>query len=108
MARQDAPEVYKQVRKDYPEVIEALDALGKAARKAGPLDAKTIQLVQLAAAAAIGSPGSVRSHARRALDAGARRAEVRHAVLATVNVIGFPNVVAALAALDGLSRKAGK
>lgn len=108
MARQDAPEVYKQVRKDYPEVIKALDGLGKAVRKAGPLDEKAIQLVQLAAAAAIGSAGSVRSHARRALDAGARRAEVRHAVLATVNVIGFPNVVAALAALDELSRKGGK
>mgnify|MGYP001768260912 CR=1 FL=1 len=95
-----SPELYERVRKEYPQLIEALDGLGKAARKAGPLDAKTVQLIQLAAAAAIGSQGSVRSHARRALEAGAKAAAVRHAVVCATNVIGFPNVIAALGSIE--------
>ncbi|OIP11046.1 MAG: hypothetical protein AUK49_01830 [Betaproteobacteria bacterium CG2_30_68_42] len=108
MAKQGSSEIYTQVRKDHPDFIEALDALGRAARKAGPLDEKTVQLVQLGAAAAIGATASVASHARRALDAGAKRAELRHAVMATVNISGFPNVIGALAALEQVPRKAGK
>ncbi|GAB4172998.1 MAG: hypothetical protein Fur0039_14100 [Rhodocyclaceae bacterium] len=106
MARQDSSDTYVQIRKDYPEVIKALDGLGRAARKAGPLDEKTVQLIQLGAAAATGATASVLSHARRAVAAGAKRAELRHAVMATVNVAGFPHVIAALAALEDLPRKA--
>lgn len=90
------PVFYQQMRKQHPEYFAALEALGEAARKAGPLDAKTLHLVQLGAAAASRSEGAVHSHTRRALDAGASADEVRHALIAVTSTIGFPNVTAAL------------
>src|SRR5688572_11743708 len=85
-----------QVQKHYPEYVAAVEALGEAARKAGPLDEKTVHLVQLAAAAAARSEGAVHSHVRRALQAGASPEDVRHALICVTSTIGFPNVTAAL------------
>jgi len=92
----DIPGHYLRMKRQFPEYFAALEALGEAARKAGPLDAKTVHLVQLAAAAAVRSEGSVHSHARRALAAGATAEELRHALIAVTSTIGFPNVTAAL------------
>ncbi|MBI5420184.1 MAG: carboxymuconolactone decarboxylase family protein [Deltaproteobacteria bacterium] len=58
--------------------------------------AGTDQLIQLAAAASIRSEGSVHSHVRRALDAGATPEEVRHALILLTSTIGFPTVAAAM------------
>ena len=90
-------EHYLKIKERHGELIAAVEALGTAARSAGPLDAKTAHLIQLAAAAGIGSHGSTRSHAKRALEAGARPEEVRHAVILLTSTIGFPAVAAALA-----------
>jgi AhpD family alkylhydroperoxidase len=87
---------YQLMKRRYPEVMAAVEALGEAAAKAGPLDEKTKQLVQLGAAAALRSEGAVHSHARRALEAGATPDEVQHALLLLMSTIGFPNVNAAL------------
>jgi len=70
--------------------------LGKALREAGPLDEKNSQLVQLGAAAAIRAEGSVHSHVKRALDAGASAEEIYHAIILLTSTIGFPAVAAAL------------
>ena len=90
------PKLYNALKDRYPEYIAALESLGEAAGRAGPLDEKTLQLVQLAAAAASRSEGAVHSHVRRALKAGATADEVRHALLAITSTIGFPNVTAAM------------
>lgn len=100
MSKKDKQPFYRKMKKAYPEVIAALDTLGSAAKQAGPLDEKTVQLIQLAAAAAIRAEGSVQSHARRALEAGAKPEEVRHALLALVNIVGFPGVIAATNSAD--------
>ncbi|HZV47846.1 MAG TPA: carboxymuconolactone decarboxylase family protein, partial [Thermodesulfovibrionales bacterium] len=62
------PEQYQSIRKRFKKFFTAADNLGKATSTAGPINAKTAHLIQLAAAAAIRSEGSVHSHARRALD----------------------------------------
>ena len=90
------PKTYRTLKKEHPELLRAVEALGEAARKTGPLDAKTSQLIQLAAAAAIRSEGSVHSHVRRALAAGAKPDEIRHALLLLTPTIGFPTVAASL------------
>jgi alkylhydroperoxidase/carboxymuconolactone decarboxylase family protein YurZ len=90
------PKTYRTLQKKHPELLRAVEALGEAARKAGPLSGKTSHLIQLAAAAAVRSEGSVHSHVRRALEAGAKPAEVRHALLLLTSTIGFPAVAAAL------------
>lgn len=91
---------YLNLKDRHAELIDAVETLSAAARKAGPLDEKTVQLVQLGAAAAIGSKGSLRSHALRALEAGATNDEIRHAIIVLTSTIGFPTVAAALARMD--------
>ncbi|MEJ5347290.1 MAG: carboxymuconolactone decarboxylase family protein [Desulfosoma sp.] len=96
MAEERLPRWYSFLRENHPSVMDALDALGVAVRREGPLDPKTAHLVQLAAAAAIRSEGAVHSHTRRALQAGASREEIVHTLILLVSTIGFPSVSAAL------------
>jgi 4-carboxymuconolactone decarboxylase len=79
----------------FPEAMAALENLGSTIRRSGPIDEKTIHLIQLAGAAAVQSEGSVHSHTRRALEAGVTREEIYHALLLLVSTIGFPKVTAA-------------
>jgi AhpD family alkylhydroperoxidase len=92
----DTPKFYQKMQQDYQEVMQAVAQLGKATREAGPLAEKQAQLIQLAAAAALKSEGSVHSHARRALEAGATPEEIRHALILLISTMGYPNVAAAL------------
>ena len=91
---------YLNLKERYAELIGAVEAMGKAASKSGPLDEKTVQLIQLGAAAAIGSKGSLSSHALRAREAGATDEEIRHAIIVLTGTIGFPTVAAALDRMD--------
>jgi 4-carboxymuconolactone decarboxylase len=90
------PKQYMGIQKKYSAYMKSVENLGKAARAAGPLSEKTARLIQLAAAATSRSEGSVHSHARRALEAGAKPDEIRHAIILLTSTIGFPNVSAAL------------
>ena len=90
------PRHYSDTMSEHPRVYRALETLGKALREEGPLHGKTAHLIQLAAAASVRSEGSVHSHTRRALEAGATPQEIRHAVLLLVSTIGYPTTAAAL------------
>lgn len=90
------PKQYESIRKRFKTYFKAAENLGKAAKAAGPVDEKTAQLIQIAAAAGIRSEGSVHSHTRRALEAGATPEEVYHALILCASTIGFPTVSAAL------------
>jgi AhpD family alkylhydroperoxidase len=96
MAEAAYPGWYNFIKENHGTFITALEQLGEVVRKEGPLDDKTSHLIQLAAAAAIRSEGSVHSHVRRALAAGARPEEIYHAVILLTSTIGFPNTSAAL------------
>lgn len=98
-------EHYQRLKERHPGVLEAVEALSTAAQAAGPLDKKTVHLIQLAAAAAIRSHGSTHSHTIRALEAGATPEEIRHAVIVLTSTIGFPTVAAALAWVDDVIEK---
>lgn len=87
---------YHDISKRYPDVISALEQLGSTVRSSGPLDDKTSHLIQLAAAAATRSEGSVHSHTRRAKKAGATREEIYHTLLLLISTIGFPQTMAAI------------
>jgi 4-carboxymuconolactone decarboxylase len=89
------PTNYESLQHSQPEYMAAVEQLGRIARQSGPLDAKTVHLIQLAAAAAIRSEGAVHSHVRRALDEGATFDEVQHTLIVLTSTIGFPNVSAA-------------
>jgi len=102
------PEQYKYIQKSFKEFHKAVQKLGKAAREAGPIDAKTSHLIQLAAASAIRSEGSVHSHTRRALEAGATPDEIRHAIILLASTIGFPTISAALSWAEEIIEKERK
>ena len=99
------PKLFEDLARRHPEVFDALDSLGLALRASGPLDPKTCQLIQLAAAAAARSEGAVHSHTRRALAAGATPEEVEHTLMLLISTIGTPQVVAALSWARDVSKK---
>jgi 4-carboxymuconolactone decarboxylase len=99
------PDHYQSISRRFKRYSSALNNLGKAAREAGPLDDKTSHLIQLAAAATIRSEGSVHSHTRRALAAGAKPEEIHHALILLTSTIGFPTVAAALSWADDIIKK---
>lgn len=104
MTQQPSP-LYLKLKERHGDLIEAVEALSKAARLSGPLDDKTGHLIQLGAAAAIHSKGSVSSHALRALNAGATAEELHHAIIVLTSTIGFPTVAAALSWIDEVIEK---
>jgi alkylhydroperoxidase/carboxymuconolactone decarboxylase family protein YurZ len=89
------PDIFKQFKEEYPEILDAYRKVGDLAANAGPVDEKARHLIQMGIAIGLGSPGGVRSHARRALDAGAAKEEVIQTVLLSVTLVGFPSTVAA-------------
>jgi AhpD family alkylhydroperoxidase len=96
MSRKKPPKWYMTLEKRHPKFMNAVQELGKVVKQEGPLDEKTAHLVQLAAAATLRSEGAVHSHAKRALEAGARPEEIYHAVILLTSTVGFPTVSAAL------------
>ena len=96
------PKHYLSIKHRFEEYGKAIDQLGKTVRSAGPIDDKTSHLIQMAAAAAIRSEGGVHSQARRAMEAGASREEVYHALILLTSTIGFPNVAASISWIDSL------
>jgi AhpD family alkylhydroperoxidase len=96
MSEKSYPGWYSFIKENHGKFISALEQLGEVVRQEGPLDEKTSHLIQLAAAAAIRSEGSVHSHVRRALKAGAKPEEIYHSVILLTSTIGFPNTSAAM------------
>jgi 4-carboxymuconolactone decarboxylase len=108
MTTEKFPQWYRYIKKTHGKFIDSLEQLGEVVRREGPLDEKTSQLIQVAAAAAIRSEGSVHSHVRRALAAGASPDEIYHALIILTSTIGFPTTSAALSwAYDVIEKKAG-
>ena len=101
------PGVYQRFRSDYPDVSNALDALGEAVDGAGPLDEKVRRLVKLGLAIGAAAEGAVRSNARKALAAGATPDEVRYVALLAVTTCGFPAAVAGIGWIDEVLSAAG-
>jgi AhpD family alkylhydroperoxidase len=96
----ELPKHFMKMQERYGDVMSKLGALGEATDKAGPIEAKTAHLIQIAAAAVLKSEGAVHSHARRALKAGATPEEIRHAVMLMLPTVGYPTVAAAMSWVD--------
>jgi 4-carboxymuconolactone decarboxylase len=94
------PKHYLKFKETFPDVAAAYEALGDAVADAGPLDAKSRELVKIGVAMGARSEGGFRSHVRKALAAGATEDEIRHAVLQATTTIGFPGMMAAMAWVD--------
>lgn len=91
------PSFYEEVKKRYPELLAAYEAVGEQCQRAGTLNPKERALAKLAIAVGAGLEGAVHSHTRRALDAGVTPDEIRHTVLLALTTIGFPSMMKAFA-----------
>jgi alkylhydroperoxidase/carboxymuconolactone decarboxylase family protein YurZ len=99
------PEIYKDFKKQFPEVAQAYVALGNSCNKQGPLDKRCQRLIKLGIAIGINSEGGVRSHARRALEEGISADEIRHAVLMATTTAGFSTMIASMKWVEEVIKK---
>jgi 4-carboxymuconolactone decarboxylase len=99
------PPRYTRFRAQYPDVASAFETLGEVAGKAGPLDAKTRELVRLGLALGARLEGATHSHVRRALEAGCTPEEIRHAAVLGVTTLGFPATMMALSWVEDILEK---
>jgi len=90
------PKIYEKFTDAYPELMNRYQELGKACRKAGPLEEKNQDLIKLGIAIGFNSKGTVMSSVRKALASGASDAEIRQTVLLGLTTTGFPNMIAAM------------
>ncbi len=94
------PKRFLKFQEDFPHVFEAYEVLGKAAADHGPLTKREQALVKLALAAGARLEGAVHSHCRRAIEAGLKPEEIRHAMVLGVTTMGFPSMMACLSWVD--------
>lgn len=105
MTNDKLPDMFLSIREKHRKYFEAVETLGKTVKQEGPIDEKNAQLIQLAAAASIRSEGSVHSHTRRAIEAGATPDEICHSIILLTSIIGFPTVAAALSWVSDIIEK---
>ena len=89
------PKPFLSFGRRNPKVVQAYEALGEACARAGPLDVRTRELVKLGMAIGGRLEGAVHAHVRRAREAGATPAQIRHVVALAPPTVGFPTTVAA-------------
>ena len=94
------PKRFQQFTKKYPDVAGAYEMLGDAVHGAGPLNKKTRALIKLGISIGARLEGAVHSHVRKALNAGVKPNELRHAALLSLPTIGLPSMMAALSWID--------
>ena len=90
------PDKYKNFASKYPEIFDLYKELGTKVRESGPLDENTQNLIKLGIAVGSNSRGAVMSHTRKALDTGATKDEICHAIMLSLSTTGFPTMIAAL------------
>jgi alkylhydroperoxidase/carboxymuconolactone decarboxylase family protein YurZ len=92
-----------EVAKAYPEVWQAFASLGKACSEAGPIEGRTLRLVKLALAIGALSEGAVHSHARRAMQEGLSKEELKQVALLAIPTLGFPQGVKVLTWIEDIT-----
>lgn len=102
------PKFYEEFRATHPELVDAYEALGDAARKAGPLSSNEVALVKLAIATGSGTPGAVHAHVRRALEAGVSVDVIRQVGILGITTLGWPSAMSVRGMIEDELTKQGK
>jgi len=89
------PQTFKDFITKYPALGEAHEKVARAVDKVGPLDEKTRALIKIGICIGAGLDSAMRSHVRRAMQAGVSEQEIEQAVLLAMNTCGLPRTVAA-------------
>lgn len=89
------PGTFKQFAARFPQLVAAHEQTGAAAKRLGPLDEKTCELIKIGICVGGGLESALRSHVRRATQHGATRQEIEQAIMQAMTTCGFPRTVAA-------------
>jgi len=89
------PQTFRDFVARFPVLGEAHQRVGREVESLGPLDTKECALIKIGISLGAGLESALRSHVRRATQAGATREEVEQAILLGMNTVGFPRTVAA-------------
>jgi AhpD family alkylhydroperoxidase len=89
------PKTFQLFTERFPELAAAHENIGQSVDAIGPLDAKTRGLIKVGICVGAGLESALRSHVRRAAQAGASREEIEQAIMLGMNTVGFPRTVAA-------------
>lgn len=101
----DLPKRFEKFHKDFPDVANAYEQLGKAVHKAGPLNDKTRALIKLAISTGARLEGAVHSHTRKALEVGCSKEEIMQTVMLALPTIGLPSTMAAMSWVEDVLEK---
>ena len=87
----DLHEMFTIFKKDFPEIYQEHEALGKKIHeKGGPLPEKFRWLIKVAVSGASRHWLALETHIAKARKAGATEEEIRHALLLLIQTTGFP------------------
>ncbi len=89
------PGTFKRFAARFPELVENHERTAKAIDAEGHLDERTSALIKIGISLGAGLESALRSHVRRAAEAGATVAQIEQAIALGMNTIGFPRTVAA-------------
>lgn len=92
----ELPESLRRFAKAYPAVWSAHESLGIETAGAGPLNERDIQLIKLAVSASQGMETSFKTHAKKALRLGASTAEIEHAIIQILPMVGMGKMMMAM------------
>ena len=95
------------MKQQHPELMQAYESLGEAAKRAGPLDARTAALTKLALNLAAELEGGSHSAVNKALEAGCTPDEIRHVATMAVTTLGFPAMMRARTRVEDVLSKPG-
>lgn len=102
------PGPFRKFVETYPECAMTYEALATASRQAAGFGEKEAELLKLALAMGSRLEGAVHSHARRALEAGAKPAEVRGVALLGLTTLGLPHAMMGTSWVEDVLRDAEK
>ena len=92
----DLHEIFTVFKKDFPEIYQGHEALGKRIHEeGGPLPDKVRWLVKVAVSGATGHVLALETHIAKAKKAGATDEEIKHALLLIIQTVGFPSFMEA-------------
>jgi len=90
------PSTLQRFIKAYPDVWSAHEKLGIESAKAGPLGEKEIQLIKLAVTGSQMLETAYKTHVQKAVEAGATRAEIEHAIIQVLPLVGMGRTMMAM------------
>lgn len=89
------PNTFKKFSARFPGLASAHEKMGQAISAAGPLSDREQALVKIGLCVGAGMESALRSHIRRAMEAGVTAGEIEHAIAQAMTTLGFPATVQA-------------